>query len=323
MSRFAAVPTAALDDDRLEALHIRVLTALCSYADKDGWCRVGQDQIAKRARTNPARVSQCISDLVSWGWLRRQRVGKMKVNVYQVLMDCEYDASINLPSEQEGLAETANHVTCSVGKSELPREQITLAETANPIGTPFSNTVSNTVLERASAPPPEPEQPKRKPSPRGSARGSRIPPNWAPTPKDYAFASSEGLSREEINREADRFRDYWTAASGRNACKLDWEATWRNWLRSDFRKPSKSAVATTVNAPRGAFDRVISRLDEGAPSAPEPGRADLRTFDGSTIDGEYRAVSQGFATGPDWLGGGSDQEDAGALFSQRRAGHRG
>jgi len=152
MSRFAAVPTAALDDERLEALHIRVLTALCSYADKDGWCRVGQDLIAARARTNPARVSQCISDLVSWGWMRRQRIGKMKANVYQVLMDCELDQAIPMPSEQEQLAETANHVTCPPSKSHLPLGQITLAETANPIGTPFFNTVSNTKPERESAP---------------------------------------------------------------------------------------------------------------------------------------------------------------------------
>lgn len=152
MSRFAAVPTAALDDDRLEALHIRVLTALCSYADKDGWCRVGQDLIAARARTNPARVSQCISDLVAWGWMRRQRVGKMKANVYQVLMDCEMDVSIPLPAEQEHLANTANHMTCPPSKSPLPVEQITLAHTANPIGTPFSNTVLNTEIASASAP---------------------------------------------------------------------------------------------------------------------------------------------------------------------------
>lgn len=144
MSRFAAVPTAALDDERLEALHIRVLTALCSYADKDGWCRVGQDKIALRARTNPARVSQCIKDLSDWGWMRRQRVGKMKVNVYQVLMDCELDATIDLPSEQDELADTANQVTCPPSKSPLPVEQITLAASANPIGTPFSNTVLNT-----------------------------------------------------------------------------------------------------------------------------------------------------------------------------------
>ena len=150
------------------------------------------------------------------------------------------------------------------------------------------------------------EQPKRAGSPKSGARGSRIPANWTPTPKDYAFASSEGLNREEINREADRFRDYWTAASGRNACKLDWEATWRNWLRSDFRKPSKSDVATTVNAPRGAFDRVISRLDEGTSARHQAGPADYSSDDGATIDGVFSAVSQGASTSADWFGGGGD-----------------
>lgn len=76
--------------------------------------------------------------------------------------------------------------------------------------------------------------------PKSSARGTRLPKTWTPTPKDYAFASSEGLTREEINREADRFRDYWIAASGRNATKVDWEATWRNWLRN--RRPAGKAV---------------------------------------------------------------------------------
>jgi hypothetical protein len=276
MSRFAAVPTAALDDDRLEALHIRVLTALCSYADKDGWCRVGQDLIAGRARTNPARVSQCISDLVAWGWMRRQRVGKMKANVYQVLMDCEMDVSIPLPTEQEHLANPANHVTCPPSKSPLPVEQITLAHTANPIGTPFSNTVLNTVEAPQAVPAAIiPEQPKRAGSPKSGARGSRIPANWTPTPKDYAFASSEGLTREEINREADRFRDYWTAKSGREACKLDWEATWRNWVRSDFRKRAGSG---TGNASRNgsrtdAFDRLAERL-QGGPAGPDLGGHD-------------------------------------------------
>lgn len=142
MSRFAAVPTAALDDERLEALHIRVLTALCSFSDKDGWCRVGQDKIAARARTNPARVSSSLSALAEWGWVRKQRVGKQKVNVYQVVMDRAIDQSLDLPPEQD--ADTAIHQNCRSGKSHLPTEQVTLAPTANPIGTPLSNTPSST-----------------------------------------------------------------------------------------------------------------------------------------------------------------------------------
>jgi hypothetical protein len=35
-----------------------------------------------------------------------------------------------------------------------------------------------------------------------------------------------------VRRESEKFKDYWTAKAGREACKLDWEATWRNWCRN-------------------------------------------------------------------------------------------
>lgn len=138
MSRFAAVPTAALDDERVEAMHIRVLTSLCSFADKDGWCRVGQDRIAKRARTNKARVSQAISDLCDWGWVDRIRHGKQQANAYQVLMDRDFDPELSADYgdiESEEVADTANH-SCRESKSQLPTRQI------------HKNTVSNTVSNK-------------------------------------------------------------------------------------------------------------------------------------------------------------------------------
>lgn len=33
-------------------------------------------------------------------------------------------------------------------------------------------------------------------------------------------------------REGEKFADHWHAASGKNAAKLDWLATWRNWVRN-------------------------------------------------------------------------------------------
>lgn len=45
------------------------------------------------------------------------------------------------------------------------------------------------------------------------------------------------LEAQKMNKSAiaqaeyDRFRDYWTAKTGQSATKLDWLATWRNWLR--------------------------------------------------------------------------------------------
>lgn len=59
-------------------------------------------------------------------------------------------------------------------------------------------------------------------------RGSRLSDTWVP---DEVFASREGLSAETIRREAASFRDYWRGVPGQRGVKVDWDATWRNWVR--------------------------------------------------------------------------------------------
>lgn len=63
-------------------------------------------------------------------------------------------------------------------------------------------------------------------------RGTRLPEDWQPSERDLAFAVGEGLSEEEARREAAQFRDHWIAASGAKACKRDWSAAWRTWIRN-------------------------------------------------------------------------------------------
>lgn len=46
-----------------------------------------------------------------------------------------------------------------------------------------------------------------------------------------------------VHVEADKFRDYWVAKTGKDATKHDWLATWRNWCRN--------AVARTYKPPPG------------------------------------------------------------------------
>lgn len=117
------------------------------------------------------------------------------------------------------------------------------------------------------------DQPDPTPDKRTRRRGSRISANWTPTPKDYAFATSKGLSPEEINDEADRFRNHWSSAS-KNASKLDWEATWRNWItRPDFGPVARKAKQQAADARGGstmaaALDRVADQLEFGS----HPGR---------------------------------------------------
>jgi hypothetical protein len=73
-----------------------------------------------------------------------------------------------------------------------------------------------------------------------ASRGSRIASDWVPTAEDRQLARDEGFSVAEIDREALRFRDYWTAKAGSGGVKLDWQATWRNWVRNSAEKLGKS-----------------------------------------------------------------------------------
>jgi uncharacterized protein YdaU (DUF1376 family) len=71
-----------------------------------------------------------------------------------------------------------------------------------------------------------------------ASRGHRLPDGWQPSDDDVAFAVSE---RVNWRRELESFRDYWESKSGRDAVKLDWSKTWRNWIRKAQRQPIKPA----------------------------------------------------------------------------------
>lgn len=76
-------------------------------------------------------------------------------------------------------------------------------------------------------------------------RGTRLPDNWQPSADEINEAIKIGLSFDQATAEAEKFRDYWTAKAGRDAVKLDWLATWRNWCRN----------AKARGSPRGAASR--------------------------------------------------------------------
>ena len=62
-------------------------------------------------------------------------------------------------------------------------------------------------------------------------KAHRIPENWEPDSKLLAWAADK-VPNVDSRYETEKFRDYWMAASGQRACKLDWRATWRNWMRT-------------------------------------------------------------------------------------------
>lgn len=88
--------------------------------------------------------------------------------------------------------------------------------------------------------------------------GSRLPEDWFPSSAGLVFAGQEGLSNPTIQLEVDKFRDYWTAQPGQKGVKLDWNATWRNWVRNSktFSK-SGGSKSSVINQDR---DERIKRM---------------------------------------------------------------
>lgn len=104
------------------------------------------------------------------------------------------------------------------------------------------------------------------PNKKSIARGSRLPPDWTPE-GDY--------DREEL----ERFRDYWIAKAGKDGVKLDWQATWRNWLRNSKQwKPTQP----------------IAKPSGGDPPFPESGTIRYTVY-------ADRVRALGLGLDPDWL----------------------
>jgi hypothetical protein len=119
------------------------------------------------------------------------------------------------PDEDNG---NADSVTDALAREEKRREEVTTAVL-----------VARTTAADASA-----------------KRGSRLSSDWA-LPKawgEWALQEFPGWTPETVRIEAAKFADFWHAKAGRDAAKLDWCATWRNWCRNA--KPQSAPQATTT-----------------------------------------------------------------------------
>ncbi len=72
-------------------------------------------------------------------------------------------------------------------------------------------------------------------------RGTRLTADFQPDHDTVTLIRGERPDID-LDTETRKFVDYWTAKTGRDATKLDWNATWRNWMRNA--RPSTPARTT-------------------------------------------------------------------------------
>jgi uncharacterized protein YdaU (DUF1376 family) len=81
------------------------------------------------------------------------------------------------------------------------------------------------------------------------ARGTRLPEDWQ-MPEDYREYCS--VKRPDLDPEliAETFKNFWTAKAGKDAIKLDWGATWRNWVinQKSTNHPAKPSAKPNLMA---------------------------------------------------------------------------
>lgn len=97
-------------------------------------------------------------------------------------------------------------------------------------------------------------------TPPAGNRASRLPDDFTLTPERRAVAEAEKLPAD---RTFAKFRDYWAAASGAKARKHDWDATWRNWCRSEAdRNGARNGASRPVSQPRPSAVERVRRATE-------------------------------------------------------------
>jgi hypothetical protein len=69
-----------------------------------------------------------------------------------------------------------------------------------------------------------------KKSKREATRGTRLPDDWRPSHPDLAMAQ-DLIGPDQTGIELAKFKDHWKQQAGSRGVKLDWSATWRNWVR--------------------------------------------------------------------------------------------
>jgi hypothetical protein len=134
----------------------------------------------------------------------------------------------------------------------------------------FFNVVSGVLAERLQTAIPETErETETETKKEKKTLGKRLANDFS-FPKEWEeFCQTE---RPELSpvKTFDQFKDYWIAQAGQKGVKLDWFATWRNWVRSTNAPKQNPAdiVRLTVpsrNEPDPALEKIKADAKKAAP----------------------------------------------------------
>lgn len=70
-------------------------------------------------------------------------------------------------------------------------------------------------------------------------KATRLLETWELEQEEGEWAEAQGLKYEEVKFQEAKFKDYWI---GTGKAKVDWKATWRNWIRTTIEGKYKNGL---------------------------------------------------------------------------------
>lgn len=218
-----------------------VLRVLADHAGQDHSCYLRTQLISDETELSPSAVRSALASLVQKGFVRIYEryndAGARRPNRYQILIegaetpppDADDWAGVRQQEPEGEAPEDGGGAPASGGGTRQELE-----------GFPIKEATSSEAPSKGGV-----SQPKK--------TATRVPDGFMPTEEMRAWFVGEGFPAVIDGRvEHEKFMDYWRACPGVKGRKLDWPATWRNWMRTAAqrapRRPGNS-LAPVSGAP--------------------------------------------------------------------------
>ena len=205
-----------------------VLISLANFSDESGYSFPAIKTIAEMSCMSGSSVRRALADLCERGILR---------------IDHRFRA--------DGSQTSSGYFLQFTPPVNLTPPPCTVAPPPITSDTPYNHQSTTTITDDKSSV--------------ANKRGTRLQENWKPSQDDYNQALQMGLTVEQVDNEANKFRDYWIGVPGAKGVKLNWSATWRNWCRSakDRSRPSGYSNANRDQPKSGSrVDAALRALQE-------------------------------------------------------------
>lgn len=229
--------------------------------------RFQQPDPMSRTQDHEGRRLELLDPLRSWGW-RVVNFGKYREKA-RLISKTSAEASsgknaARMKDRRRPPLTAADHPSDSDSDSDK-----TNTERQFPV--PETSSKTERVVEAQQAAPTTAGVRSKRKTGTGS-RGTRLPADFELTPERQQYAEQNGI--QNAVKVFEKFRNHWTATAGAKGVKLDWDATWRNWVLTESERP---AVTTK-------FDRIMAQISNPTAAQPFPR---LRTAD--EIEADERA----------------------------------